>query len=95
MRKRRVHAGCTISWDSDEKNTVQTFYLYKNGIKIPGSSVRCFANNDGKFQSTAIHSMFEVNTGYYIEVWGESDINCNITVPFLNLFMMGMPNVII
>ena len=94
MRKRRVHGGCTISWDSDEKNTVQTFYLYKNGVKIPGSSVRCFANNDGKYQSTAIHSMFEVDTGDWIEVWGESDIDCNITVPFLNLFMMGMPNVI-
>jgi len=92
-RRRLAHCGVTLSFTCDTNGTRLRFYLYKNGVKLMGSEIIMFyAQGANKFQSSAIHKFADLQTGDYLELWGEADDICEIIVEDMNFFGLMLPN---
>jgi hypothetical protein len=91
-RTRQMHSGCTLSF-TDNANATIKFYLYKNGVYLPGSVVQMDVNNAEA--STAIHKMTTLATNDYIELYCESNnAGTIVTLHDMNMFVLALPNTI-
>jgi hypothetical protein len=84
--------GLTMSFE-DDKNANVEFYIYKNGVKLAGSTVNLSAA--GGLTSTAIHKIVPMISGDYLELYCQSNTaNTDITVSHVNIFGMSVPNTV-
>jgi len=102
-RKRVFHMGCVISFAPKKRDKECTFFLYKGTIavptpvKVPGTNVSMSGSKDNydSHQSTAIHKMLVMETGDWVELWGQNDESADdFKVIDMNFFTMGLPNTI-
>lgn len=71
--------------------------MAKNGVKLPGSTIKLFYSRDPSittYASSAIHVFITFNPGDYIELYAQASSTCNITIEEANFFGMTLPNVI-
>ena len=77
----------TLSASSGNNNQVGS-YISKNGITIDESEVYITTNGVGKFEGCAIHTLVELSTNDYIEIFIENNSSTtNISVTDLNIII--------
>lgn len=97
-REVMCHAGCTFSYSTDTNNSV-----IEHGIVWSQDSTTTPNNNSlveidtktaNQLNSTAIHSMNEMNNGDYIELWVRCTSAAGVVYKckHMNLFIMAMGN---
>lgn len=96
-RTRYSHSGITISWFANVDKVIVEFYIAKNGVRVPGSSIKMYFPRDTQvvsYQSSAINIFIDFQQNDYIELWASSNVNCDLTVESANIFGMTLPNII-
>lgn len=93
-RARFFHMGITFSFTSNKNDELCDFFVYKNGILVPGSRVQIHSRQTA--QSSAIHLIGNaVSPGDYFELWMSSDkADLKATLTYANFFGLALPNVI-
>jgi hypothetical protein len=85
------HVACTISIAPTSANDVFVCGIAKNGTVINGSKVLFQAISSSQARSTALHTMVELATNDYVELYlGNTTDADDVTVLTENLFAMGM-----
>lgn len=94
---KNFHCGVTIcARPSTPADHNYEFGLFKNGVLVPGSIVALHMINTGHDYSTAIHSIPQLTTNDYIELWvrrttsGSQDVE----VRHMNMFALALPNAV-
>ena len=89
---RVVHLACSLSMTTAGNNKLVRITIAKSGTISPGSEVQRFVSTGADVGSTALHAMFRVDPGDYVEVWvANGTDNTNMTLETMNLFVMSMP----
>lgn len=92
---RYFHCGVTLSvYPGSNSNHEWQFALFKNGTLVTGSKVEITTTSSGDRYSTAIHSIPQLATNDYIELWclNQSVGSQTITIHEMNFFGMALPN---
>lgn len=88
---RVVHVACSLSMTAAANNKLARLAIAKNGTIVTASEVQRFIATGADVGSTALHSMVSVDPTDYLEVWiANGTDNANMTLTYLNLFVMDM-----
>ena len=78
---------CALSFSGTNNKNI-SFYICKNGVKLPESEMYTKMNSNGDQQALPLTCIVSLNPNDYIEVWAENNTdNSSITVQTLNLNM--------
>jgi hypothetical protein len=76
---------CALSFTGGN-NTNYSFYVSKNGVKLPESEMFTKMNSNGDEQACPITCTVSLNPGDYLEVWAENNTNTtSMTVETMNM----------
>lgn len=77
----------SISFTASGNNQIASFYIYKNGVKLPESKQSRKIGTGADVGSISISGVTQLNSNDYLEVWVENDALNNVTAQSMNFII--------